>query len=210
MTTIRRRRGSPRVHRTPVRTSAAEIQRKAMELFLKKGYHGTSTTDICNALGISRPTLYWYFEDKEALLFALHKESIEGRFRAMLQKVEAQKEPLERLRTYIREYTNLICMDRANKVLIKETEYMAPEHVGWVRENWREQLDVVRGAIRELQQAGKAKDVSETFAAFGLIGMITWIFNWFDFARPEGIADLADAVEEIFLSGLLKPDVTWR
>ncbi|MHB8763175.1 MAG: TetR/AcrR family transcriptional regulator, partial [Deferrisomatales bacterium] len=26
-----------------------------MELFLSQGYHGTSTTDICDALGISRP-----------------------------------------------------------------------------------------------------------------------------------------------------------
>lgn len=182
----------------------------AMELFLKKGYHGTSTTDICNALGISRPTLYWYFEDKEALLFALHKSSIEGRFRAMLDAVKAEADPVARLRAFVREHTALICRDPETKVLIKETEYMAAEHVEWVERSWQEQLDVLRGAIRELKAAGKAKDVSETYAAFGLLGMITWAYTWFDFSRPEGIAGLAATVEEIFLSGLLKPGVEWR
>ncbi len=52
--------------------------------------------------------------------------------------------------------------------------------------------------------------MSETFAAFGLLGMITWAYTWFDFSRPEGVEGLAGTVEEIFLSGLLKPGVDWR
>lgn len=210
MTTARRRKGASRPQRTPVRTSAEEIEKKAMELFLKKGYHGTSTTDICEALGISRPTLYWYFKDKEDLLFALHKKSIEKSFREMINKVKEREEPLDRLRTFINEFTNLVCMDPAAKMLIKETEYMSQDHIEWVRKNWEEQFHIVRSAIRDLKVAGKSKDVPEAFAAFGLIGMITWAYNWFDFSRPEGIAGLVETVEEIFLSGLLKTDVSWR
>jgi AcrR family transcriptional regulator len=193
-----------------VRTSKDEIQGKAMDLFLQKGYHGTSTTDICEALNISRPTLYWYFKDKEALLFSLHKESIENRFRVMLTAVKKQEDPLLILRSFMSEYTKLLCGDPSAKVLIKETEYLSQEHIDWVKKNWEEQFEIVRNAILELKQTGRSKDVSETFAAFGLIGMITWAYNWFDTSRPEGIQTLVDTVEEIFLSGLLKPGIQWR
>ena len=40
---------------------------RAMELFWRKGYEGTSLSDLTNALGISRPSLYAAFGNKEAL-----------------------------------------------------------------------------------------------------------------------------------------------
>jgi AcrR family transcriptional regulator len=40
----------------------------AGELFAEKGYPATSIDDICAAAGVSRATLYAYFDGKEALL----------------------------------------------------------------------------------------------------------------------------------------------
>lgn len=40
---------------------------RAMELFWRKGYEGTSLTDLTETLGITRPSLYAAFGNKEAL-----------------------------------------------------------------------------------------------------------------------------------------------
>jgi hypothetical protein len=40
--------------------------------------------------------------------------------------------------------------------------------------------------------------------------MVMWTFNWFDHSRPESIKELTDTIEEIFFSGLLKSDISWR
>src|SRR5580704_13875517 len=43
---------------------------KAMRLFWAKGYEGTSVGDLTETLGISRPSLYAAFGDKQALFRA--------------------------------------------------------------------------------------------------------------------------------------------
>ncbi|MBI5440050.1 MAG: TetR/AcrR family transcriptional regulator [Deltaproteobacteria bacterium] len=206
MPEARRGKRAPRRQRAPVRTSREEIQEKAVQLFLKKGYHGTSTTDICDAVGISRPTLYWYFKDKEDILFSLHKQRIEKSFQPITASAKAEPDPVLRLKRFMADLTGLICTEPESKILIKETEYLDPEHQEWVVANWKEQFDMLRATISELKAAGKARDVSETFMAFSLLGMITWAYNWFDYARPEGIGRLAANIQDVFLTGLLKSE----
>jgi len=46
-----------------------EIIQASVNLYLKKGYHGTTITDIVNNAGIGRGTFYIYFENKEELFF---------------------------------------------------------------------------------------------------------------------------------------------
>ena len=41
--------------------------RRAMAVFWERGYEGTSTADLCQALGINKPSLYAAFGNKEAL-----------------------------------------------------------------------------------------------------------------------------------------------
>ncbi len=43
------------------------ILRAAVELFAQRGYAGTSTREICEAAGITKPVLYYHFRSKENL-----------------------------------------------------------------------------------------------------------------------------------------------
>ncbi|KAM3091600.1 TetR/AcrR family transcriptional regulator [Phormidesmis sp. 146-35] len=55
--------------RSPEKTAA--ILEGAMRVFLKQGYVGTTMDRVAIAAGVSKPTLYSHFQDKEGLFNAL-------------------------------------------------------------------------------------------------------------------------------------------
>ena len=55
----------------PHATSAERILSTALELFAVKGYDATSVREICEAAGITKPTLYHFFGSKDGVLQAL-------------------------------------------------------------------------------------------------------------------------------------------
>jgi AcrR family transcriptional regulator len=60
----------------------ARILEGAGQVFAEKGYHNANTKEIAAAAGVAEGTIYNYFENKRALLFALLEEiaseSLEG------------------------------------------------------------------------------------------------------------------------------------
>ena len=50
------------------RDTRTRILMTAAEMFSTIGYHGVSIREICEKVGVGKPTLYYYFKDKETLL----------------------------------------------------------------------------------------------------------------------------------------------
>ncbi|ECE6962102.1 TetR/AcrR family transcriptional regulator, partial [Salmonella enterica subsp. enterica] len=51
----------------PREFDADEALQTALELFWRKGYEGTSITDLTDGMGITKPSLYGAFGNKEEL-----------------------------------------------------------------------------------------------------------------------------------------------
>jgi AcrR family transcriptional regulator len=56
---------------------SAEIVAAAAKVFARRGYHGASTQDIADVLGMRQASLYYYFESKDAALEAVCADGIE-------------------------------------------------------------------------------------------------------------------------------------
>ncbi|KZE71714.1 TetR/AcrR family transcriptional regulator [Paenibacillus elgii] len=56
----------------------------ALDLFARKGYHGTKISDVVKASGVSQGTFYWHFQSKEQLALEL----IEGGKEKLIQVIE--------------------------------------------------------------------------------------------------------------------------
>ena len=72
------RRPRPRRPRWQRRKGArpGEIVAAALELFVERGYEATKLADVARHAGVTKGTLYLYFENKEALFKAVVRETI--------------------------------------------------------------------------------------------------------------------------------------
>ena len=178
------------------------ILRRAAELFAASGYAATSMNAVAEACGCSKPTLYHYFRDKDALLASICDEHV-LRLHAMATEVlAAPAPPPEKLRELIlrilEEYADA---QHAHRVLTEDVRFLGPADQARILGREREVVAAfaqVVGALRpDLQAAALATPLTML-----LFGMINWMFTWL---RPDGSLDhaaMAPIVADLFLGGL--------
>lgn len=180
-----------------------EIFEKAMELFIADGYDQTPLSRIAKSLGIAKAGLYHYFTSKEDLLFFIHERNLKRDLIPMIESAEKMEDPERRLSYLIREYTKAsMAREASQRVLLHEVGKLKPEHRKVINLTWRRFFDAIRNSIAELETQGKCKNLNRTFAAFALIGMCRWTFNWYDNERPEAADELIKTYQEIFFRGI--------
>src|SRR5262249_15680194 len=74
-------------------TRARELQRAAAELFFSKGYEATTIREIAQALGIKSASIYYHWENKEAILFALSRSTMEQLAAGVRSELEPEATP---------------------------------------------------------------------------------------------------------------------
>jgi AcrR family transcriptional regulator len=95
---------SRRRRQTQKRELRQAILAAASDLFLEQGYEGFSLRQVAERIGYTPTTIYLYFADKDALLFALLDDAFD-RFGAALHHASlSSSEPLDRLEAIGRAY----------------------------------------------------------------------------------------------------------
>ena len=61
----------------PTADRRIEILKSAAAAFRRRGYHGASVDEIASALEMTKGNLYYYFHNKEEILFACHDYSLD-------------------------------------------------------------------------------------------------------------------------------------
>jgi TetR/AcrR family transcriptional regulator of autoinduction and epiphytic fitness len=83
---------------TVLNDKAIQILQGAMQEFLQNGYVGTSMDKVAATAGVSKPTVYSYFQDKEGLFQALVKYVAQTRCQQVMGQGNLQGNPAEVIR----------------------------------------------------------------------------------------------------------------
>ncbi|MGO9087039.1 MAG: TetR/AcrR family transcriptional regulator [Candidatus Sulfotelmatobacter sp.] len=170
---------------TPV-DSRQEILRTAARLFQQRGYDATSMNDVAAALKLSKGGLYHHFQSKDEILFEIMNHAMEITEDRVLAPVRGIADPEQRLRALIRLHIEVVLspVDREITVMLHENHPLQPVLRKRINLLKKEYVHFVENLIAEVQRARQAKGaVSPRAAAFALLGMINWIYQWY---KPEG------------------------
>jgi AcrR family transcriptional regulator len=179
-----------------------KIIQTTTQLLLKKGSL-TSTTDVCTAAKLTRPTLYHYFGSKRNLLLAVHMDGIERDLKPYIAEAVSINDPVKRLLYMIRTHMKIICLHPELRVLIHDTLTTKDKYFREVKGEWKKHYVLLRDTIGELKSKGIIRaDVRPSWAALFVLGMMTWVTYWFDYNRKDHINQIADQAVELVLNGL--------
>ena len=188
------------------RLEREKIIEVAAELFGEKGYSATSIRDISQALKVSIATLYYYFKNKEDLLFTII-DSIGNDLLVMLKKAQDEfDDPTEGLREMLSRHIALTEKKKNRvKVYVVEQHNLSTRFKKIIYKQHREIYDVYVNQLRELQRLGVISPESLSVTAFAMFGMINWCYRWY---RDDGrltIEDVAQRLIDLFFHGIMKP-----
>jgi AcrR family transcriptional regulator len=181
----------------------SKIYEKALDLFVKYGYSSTSTASIAKACGMSQGNLFHYCRSKENLLYQIHMRDLQTRFIPILEEAERVSDPDARIALFLRKFTLMITSSKVGQVFIHEVRSLSKSHQNEILAIWRRGYDLIRGAIEELQMAGRARNDRESFLTFLGIGMAFWTIYWWDYSRQTNSEEFAETLIHVFRKGLL-------
>lgn len=183
------------------------IAAAAASLFREHGFAATSMQQIADAAGMTRPTLYYYFRNKEEILASLVEEITMQSLRQAFQRgAEKQDAPAPRLRASVRAYALWILQHLEQFSVLSRNENELPQADRLAqRQGRRDLLTALRSLIEEGMERGEFRVVDPTVAAFSIFGMCNWTLEWFRSDGRLSEEQTADAVADLALAMLRRP-----
>jgi AcrR family transcriptional regulator len=176
------------------------ILETATDMFAEKGYAATYVREIVEKAGVSKPVLYYYFQSKEGLFYAILEWAVDVQQKILNEIVEVSGPVLDRFlylyrRTYegIQEYHSLYKMIHS---LMYGPPQGAPEY-DYSRYQQR-MFNAVKKIYAEGLSTGEVKKADVDEVAFLVLSLIDFCLNMdevmpelADSQRPERLLRLA-------------------
>jgi AcrR family transcriptional regulator len=199
--TRRTHRADPSIDRSQAKR--IEILKSAAAAFRKLGYHGATVEQIAAALRMKKGNLYYYFRNKDEILFACHQYSLD-RLLAMLDEIARRDTSAdEKLRSLIVSAVHLILDELHGTALLIDLEALSPSHLKTIIAR-RDQFDRgMRQLLEDGIEAGAFQRCDVKLLSFAILGAVNWIPRWY---RPDGPAssqEIGDRFASYLVSGLV-------
>jgi AcrR family transcriptional regulator len=179
-----------------------EILKSAAAAFRRLGYHGATVEEIAAALHMKKGNLYYYFRNKEEILFACHEYSLE-RLLGVLDEVEASGlEPGEKIRRLIVAFVHMVLDELHGTALGLDLEALSAAHLKAIIVG-RDRFDHgIRRILEDGIRSGEFAAGDAKLLSFAMLGAVNWIPRWYNPEGPATSQQIADRFADYLIAGL--------
>ena len=198
------RRKKRRRPKAPARGESTRVQilQSAAAAFRKLGYHGATVQRIAAALRMEKGNLYYYFRNKEEILFACHQVLPRSPHPAARRDLGERRVARQQARTLIVALVHTILDELHGTTLFIDLVALTPAHLKTIIGR-RDRVDRgMRQIISDGAASGTFGDRDAKLLSFAILGAVNWIPRWF---KPDGPArsdEIADCFAGYLIAGL--------
>jgi len=179
------------------------IVRKAAALFDKMGYFNTSMDDIAEAVGLRKPTLYYYISSKEEILYLIHEEFInhlisnhQSRLETRMNRSQLLQEVMIDILDQIAQFPGYV---RAFFDHYRELSGDMKEQIKNKRDTY---FRMIVDVIREGKEQGEFETDDPSLTTLAFFGMCNWAYQWYEADGKRKPREIAFHFWDIFMRGI--------
>lgn len=175
----------------------------AAQMFNERGFHATSLDDIAARLNVTKPTLYYYVKNKDAILLACVKKGLDMTLEGIDASRAAGGNAIDQLRACMRTYAEVVTQP-FGMCLIRVGDEEVPESSRTELRRLKSEIDhAFRRLVEQGVQEGVLAPCDPKMAAFVIAGGLSWIGRWY---QPQGAYSADQIIEQctqLLLQGVL-------
>jgi AcrR family transcriptional regulator len=194
--------------RAPKRSRRDAILQSVGNVLRDSRLSSITMQDIAVELGITKGNLYYYFRDKQDILYQCHMRCMDlslealGEARAKLAAFAPGDSAHVCLRTLLMRHMLGILDHGFGNVLLTDLDNLSPPQ----RRRYISKRDEFESGVREMIEVGVAKgefacrDVK--LASLSMLGAINWIPKWYHQGGQMGSAQIAEGMADFLMRAL--------
>ncbi|MGE0211298.1 MAG: TetR/AcrR family transcriptional regulator [Parvibaculaceae bacterium] len=157
-----------------------EILTSAEELFAQRGIRAVTIDDIAGSLGYTKSIIYYYFKNKNQLLWEIFCRIHDAWWEDMASLVGQGLPPDELLSAMIRKHAlNVMEKTTWTAIYFRDEGELSEAQQKIVSQRKRKYTDLFKNVYRQGVENGVFKDISASLAANSIIGLCNWTHVWF-------------------------------
>lgn len=183
--------------------TAERILAEAWNLFQSKGYRGVSMDELCQRSGITKPTVYYYFHNKETLYIQTMMRQLRG-YRVLLERETPLEARLTELATLLLgQYRVSVPVMLRDMKHIREQRYHQIVNQAFEREF----LGPIVAAMEDGIARGVLRPGSSTIYAWVYLGLINTFIGG-EHKHAISNTEMASHLIDLFFNGVGTPQIS--
>ena len=175
---------------------------EASRAFGHKGYQNVSLADIAKTLNVTKAALYYYFQNKQELLYECHCLCMDIGDRVLDQAIVSGSSGMDAIRIFIEKYVEALTDELGASSVLHEIDAMRPEDIKQILRR-RRVFDTRLRALIDKGIADKSiRPCNAKLAVFWFMGAINGIPRWYSPSGELSGVDIAEAFVNFLGQGI--------
>ena len=173
------------------------ILNTAAREFVENGYYQTSVAAIADKLNISKPTLYYYVGNKEAILFKCQLAALDQLKEELAGVLAENLNGMDTLQEFLRRLGKWIAGDFARCIARCHPDLLDVESQEKIQSGRGEMDKAVRDIICKGIEDGSIRKCNPQSVTAAFFGAFNWMAHWYD---PERSTRSSKEISEDFIT----------
>ncbi len=178
----------------------SSVLRAASKVIARDGFEGASVREVAAKAKIGLSGIYYYFESKDELLYALQHHAFSTLIESLQEKLAQLSSPEDRLKAVFDNHFQYFANNMDDlKVCVHEIESLSGKYYKKVLKVRQEYYGLVKSVVAEV--TGR-KNYATNLATLSLFGSLNWVYMWYDKEKNIDIDKVSSQFLRVFLNGV--------